>query len=477
MLWLALRFPSLPLEIFTRGTAIPGPLVIADSTEARAAVVASNPEARRRGIEPGMSLTAATALAAGVRVIPRDAVAEREALERAGAWAIQFTPTVSIASNNEILLEVEGSTRFFGGLNRLWTDIRQKVGATGYTVDMAGAPTPLAAQLFARAGLSPRVRHGDALRLSLGALPVSVLDLSPEMSGLLQDVGVHTIGQCMELPRSGLARRSGRELLAQLDRALGVTQDPRPVFVPPQNFKATLPLPALVGAEMLLFAARRLIAELCGLLAATGKGAQRLEFLLSHEDGPETRLPLNLVAASRDPSHLTNVLRERLERTQLPSPAIAMTLESRTLLPLAPGNRAFLPDDREQSEALARLVERLRARLGENSVQGLDVVADHRPERAWHAPEPGNGDGTWITWRPSARPLWLLNAPRPLAQVRDIPHHEGPLTLMTAAERIESGWWDGNDVEREYFVARNPAQSLLWIYRDVQGWHLHGFFS
>jgi protein ImuB len=48
---------------------------------------------------------------------------------------------------------------------------------------------------------------------------------------------------------------------------------------------------------------------------------------------------------------------------------------------------------------------------------------------------------------------------------------------MTSAERIESGWWDGNDVGREYFVARNPVQSLLWIYRDVQGWYLHGFFS
>jgi protein ImuB len=228
---------------------------------------------------------------------------------------------------------------------------------------------------------------------------------------------------------------------------------------------------------MLLFAARRLIADLCGLLTATGKGAQRLEFLLSHEGGHETSIPLSLVTASRDPAHLANVLRERLERTRLSSPAVAMTLESRTLLPLAPGNRAFLPDERDRSEALARLVERLRARLGENAVQGLDAAADHRPERAWRASEPGNGNGAWITWRPSARPLWLLNTPRPLAQVREIPQHEGPLTLMTTAERIESGWWDGNDVEREYFIARNPAQSLLWIYRTSGGWYLHGYFS
>jgi len=478
MLWLALRFPLLPLEIFTRGAAMPDPLAVVSSSSANAEIVACNQQARRHGIDAGMPVTAAWALASGLRVFTHDVPAERAALERAAAWALQFTPTVSIATPIEILLEVEGSLRFFGGLNRLWADIKRKTGVTGYTVHMAGAPTPLAAQLFARAGLPTRIRHGDALRLSLGQLPTSVLELPAALGGLLQDIGIRTLGECLELPRDGLARRAGKELLAQLDRALGNVPDPRPAFMPPQTFKATLPLPAPVeNAEMLLFAARRLIAELCGLLAATGKGAQQLKFLLSHEDGRETHLPLNLVTASRDPAHLTSVLRERLERTRLPSPAIAMTLESGMLLPLPSGNLTFLPDEREQTEALSRLIERLRARLGENAVQGLDVIADHRPERAWRACEPGNGEGTWITWRSATRPLWLLNTPRPLAQIHEIPQYEGPLTRLTAAERIESGWWDGDDVKREYFVARNPAQSLLWIYRESGGWYLHGFFS
>ena len=54
------------------------------------------------------------------------------------------------------------------------------------------------------------------------------------------------------------------------------------------------------------------------------------------------------------------------------------------------------------------------------------------------------------------------------------------MTLLAGPERIESGWWDGNDVARDYFVARNPAQSLLWIYRERReggGWYLHGFFA
>jgi len=308
-----------------------------------------------------------------------------------------------------------------------------------------------------------------------------VLELPPAMDALLQDIGIQTLGECLELPRDGLAQRAGTGLLAQLDRALGNIPDLRPAFMPLQNFKATLPLPASVGnAEMLLFAARRLIAELCGLLAATGKGVQRLQFLLSHEEGCETRLLLSLVAASRDPAHLASVLRERLERTRLPSPAITITLESEMLLPLASSNQSFLPGNREQAEGFARFIERLQARLGENAVQGLDTFADHRPERAWSACTPGCQKGPQTTWPSSARPLWLLDPPRFLSKIAEIPQHEGPLTLITRPEYIESGWWDGDDIKREYFVACNAAQSLLWIYREHRengGWYLHGLFS
>ena len=481
MLWLALRFPSLPLEIFTRGMEISGPLAVASSSAANAAIVTCNHEARHRGIHPGMALAAAWALASGLRVFTRDMAAERAALERIAAWALQFTPVVSRATPAEVLLEVAGSLRLFGGFNRLWADIEQKIRAIGYTTVIAGAPTPLAAQLFARAGLSPRIRHDDALRLSLDQLPINVLELPAASAELLRDIGIRTFGECLHLPRDGLARRGGKELLEQLDRALGRIPDPRPAFVPPANFKAALQLPAPVEqAGALLFAARRLVAELCGWLAATGNGAQRLAFALSHEGRDDTRFVLNLTTATRDPGHLASVLRERLERLALPCPAIAIAMESAGLQPLASRNLSFLPDDRASAETIVQLIERLRARLGEDAVQGLDTVADHRPERAWRACAPGEESGAPSTWPPSARPLWLLHAPRPLMEIAEIPQHGGPLTLLTAPERIESGWWDGNDVKREYFVARNPAHSLLWIYRESReggGWYLHGFFG
>ena len=69
--------------------------------------------------------------------------------------------------------------------------------------------------------------------------------------------------------------------------------------------------------------------------------------------------------------------------------------------------------------------------------------------------------------------------PRPLEEIGARPHHEGPLDLLAGPERIESGWWDGGDIARDYFIARTQNEALVWIYRERGGggWYLHGLFA
>ncbi len=481
MLWLALHFPRLSLEIFTRGTRKSGPLAVASSSGNNATIVACDRQSYARGVRCGMTVSAAWALVSELKVIVQDEAAERAALERIAAWGLQFTPAVSIATPAEVLLEVEGSLKLLGGLNRLRQRVEQGVAELGHSASAACAPTPLAAQLFARAGLSVRIQHHDALRHKLEKLPAFLLDRYPETAAMLESFGIHTIGECLHLPRNGLARRLGQPLLDDLDRALGRLPDPRPPFVPPPDFKASLPLPAPVEqAEALLFAARRLLTELCGWLAATGNGVQSLRFTLAHEDHADTQIVMKLVAASRDLERLTCVLREHLARIDLPCAITAITLAAEQFQPLASHNLSFLPDAHRHTENVARLVERLRARLGDKAVCGLTAFPDHRPERAWRICEPGNGAALKDLRAFFLRPLWLLASPQPLKEVAAIPHYDGPLSLLAGPERIETGWWDGHDVARDYFVASNPVQSLLWIYRErsvAGGWYLHGIFG
>ena len=79
------------------------------------------------------------------------------------------------------------------------------------------------------------------------------------------------------------------------------------------------------------------------------------------------------------------------------------------------------------------------------------------------------------------RPLWMLADPQRLQDRDGAPWHDGsPLDLASGPERIETGWWDGRDVRRDYYVAAARSGVRLWVYRERAregGWWLHGVFG
>ena len=174
-------------------------------------------------------------------------------------------------------------------------------------------------------------------------------------------------------------------------------------------------------------------------------------------------------------AHLNGVLRERLARVALPAPVEALTLATDETAPLAGRNLGLLPGD-EADAALVPLVDRLRARLGEDALIRLAPHADHRPELAT-AEERSAAKACALPDAP--RPVWLLSEPQPLASIME----SRPWVLRDGPERIESGWWDGADIRRDYFVADAHDGATVWIYRDHRygvedgEWFLHGLFA
>ena len=60
------------------------------------------------------------------------------------------------------------------------------------------------------------------------------------------------------------------------------------------------------------------------------------------------------------------------------------------------------------------------------------------------------------------------------------PWFDGSLHLERGPERIESGWWDGGDIARDYFEALHASGARYWIYhelRERRDWYLHGVFA
>src|SRR3990172_2592188 len=271
--WIAPHLPNLPLEALTRALATPEPQAVAEHHR----IVAGDGKALARGVRPGMTAAAATALAPQLAVHPRHAAEETEGLLGLAGWAAQFTPSVALELPDALVLEVSGSLRLFSGLKRIATGLREGCALMGFTALVAAAPTPRGAAWLARAGREILMDDPARLEEALAALPARVLARDADALEALAAIGATRVADVLNLPRAGLARRFGQRLLDDLDRALGRTPDPRTFFVPPVTFDARLELPAEgTQADALLFAARRLFVQLEGFLAARAAGVRRL---------------------------------------------------------------------------------------------------------------------------------------------------------------------------------------------------------
>jgi protein ImuB len=481
-LWLALYLSHFPLQVLGTERAASVALAVISGSGVDTVVVAAGASAESAGVQVHMPASAACALVPNLILVPRDEAAEAAALEGLAAWAGQFTSLVSLVPPHGLLLEIGGSLALFGGLDALLARVRHGLDALGYSARFGIAPTPLGAWLLARAALEEPVTVMHRLAARLAPVPLACLDLPARVLESLRSVGIERFGDCCRLPRDGVARRTDPRLLACLDRALGKRADPRLPYTPPPTFQRRLSLPGEVkDTETLLVAAERLLLELTGYLQTRAGGAQALEWHLAHRRSPATRLTIELVAPSRDAGHLLLLLRERLARVALEEAVVYLGIRVADILPLAPSSQDLFGEEGVAGGDWRALVERLRSRLGRDAVQGLTVSAEHRPEKAWRCCAPGQGAAKASSLADySGRPLWLLDPPEPLRTVAGDPWLEGRLHLTGGPERIESGWWDGHDIAREYFEALHVSGACYWIYRELReqhAWYLHGVFS
>jgi protein ImuB len=425
---------------------------------------------------------------------PRDAGgkdAPRE-LPRLAAIACGFTSRVSLEPPDAVLLEVRGSFQLFGGAQSLCTQLLARCRQTGLEPRWALAPTPLAALALARCGQQVIVLARDRLLGMLSPLPLAALRWPAATIDRLDSVGVRTLGAALRLPRAGFARRFGHETLLALDRLTGAAPEPRRPFVPRERFRAQLePAFELCSHATVLQHLEPLLAQLEQFLRARQSGIDLLMLRLQHRACPATRVDLRLACAELQAAQFATLLSLRLSRLELPAPVLRCELRSGSLQPLVSHSESIWRPG-EYGGGAGRespaLIERLRARLGSEAVYGLCLVPEHRPESAWRVTEPGTrtpaavpgcatdaGRATGAAWAAlSRRPLWLLHTPETL------PCALHDLQLVDGPERIETGWWDGGDVARDYYVARDAAGAELWVYRErlpPHGWYLHGVFG
>ncbi|WP_298234350.1 DNA polymerase Y family protein [uncultured Azohydromonas sp.] len=439
--------------------------------------------------------------AAACTPVPTEGAAP--ALAALAHWALQFTPRVARVEE-AVLLELRASLRLFGGAAALQARVRAEALELGALTLSWGAPTGLAALALARAGHpGPACSHEILPCSLLDDLPLQTLSAARAHAPTLLRAGCRTLGALRRLPRGGLSRRFGAELLHALDQAYGLRPEAWRWETLPEVFELGLELPCRVEqAPALALAARRLLLALCGWLAARHGGAVALRLRWAHDAmrsraaGEGGELALRMAEPTRDLAFLHRLLSEHLHRTELRAPVGALHLALLEWQPLAPDGAELLPSTPAPGEPIAQVLQRLSARLGAERVRRSLLLADHRPEwmQRWldvHEAPPRSAALPPAQVSALPQPGFVLAQPLRLAVRDERPVYQGPLQLLAGPHRIEGGWWQrlqgeagehSGHVQRDYWLAWSLHAGLLWIFQtrladDATAWYLHGCFA
>ena len=418
-----------------------------------------------------------------------------------------FSSQVSVEAPDGVLLEAGRSRQYFGGLKRLLMRLQQRCRQARIESPWGLAPTPLAALALARVTPGKMVLQRAQLVSTLTPLPLIALGWSERTLERLAAIGVRDIGAALRLPRAEFSRRYGRSCLASLDRLVGRQADPRHRLSPALRFHLQRSFDfELRDTALILRELQPMLQALEHFLRRQQCAIECLQLRLQHrtrsmqETPSRTVLRATLAQASAHAEPFIRWFTERLARERLPDTVVGLELRAAEFLPMTTQSENLWRPG-EHGGAMGRespaLIERLRARLGHESVYGLCLVDEHRPECAYRVAEPtlattdlralspsviGTVIGTENRVAPTAttsirlprRPLWLLHEPQPL------PWCWRQLQWLSGPERIETGWWDGRDVMRDYYHALDPQGAEVWVFRERQpphAWYLHGVFG
>ncbi|SFD92940.1 protein ImuB [Massilia yuzhufengensis] len=487
-------------------------------------VLAVSPLARAAGVGRGMRRGGVLMLMPEARLHERSAAREAEALDAVALAMLQYTPQVTLAEEATLLLDIGASLRLFGGIRALCARVRASLRALGFTGAVSCAPTARGAWLLARWGANrigngggngnssgsgvgakggvggkcgSRVLRMASLERRLERLPVALLPPAWPYMSWFEGIGCEQLGELRRLPRPGLQRRCGRELLDMLDAAYGMSPELYDWIVPPESFRARLELfDRIESADLLLAGAHYLVSQLTGWLCARQLAVERITLFMEHERGrvamPPTPLEIALAEPTWRDEHLVRLLRERLAKQELPGPVIGLVLEAAQVKAMAPPTESLFPEPGGTEEDRMRMLELLVARLGPDNVLQALPQADYRPEVAneWvpvqqkvRAAERAARLPLDVASLP--RPSWLLAKPIALLMRNHRPFYSSELKVASTPERIEAGWWSDTQT-RDYFIAEGKDHTLYWIYRErIVGsgddaeprWYLHGLFG
>jgi len=390
------------------------------------------------------------------------------------------------------------------------------------------------------------IRGDEGTARAIEELPVQSLRLATDTVSTLARLGVASVSQLLSLPRSGLATRLGPELVRRLEQVQAEVDEPLRVHQAEAEYSVTLALEyPTTDLEILTDRIKRLASQLTSQLMEQQRGVLRLRCCMELGGTQKLSLDVGLFAPTVDADHLSGLVVNQLESVRIQEKVERLSLLVTLSAALRSSQTSLFELDENSAAAtgmtgvaISRLVDALTGRMGRERVGYLELQNDPLPERAFEVlPLAGNASSPVLkqrkktrkrsanAWSDSAesainrslvkpmagdalrRPLSLLADPVPLR----VAWHETDFSLRVSSsrlpqrirfngvdhhvlnhwgpERIESGWWRGKSIRRDYYRVETDQGEWWWIFRNLVSraelqknrmsyrWMLHGRFS
>lgn len=373
-------------------------------------------------------------------------------------------------------------------------------------------------------------------------LPVAALRLNPATVETLGQLGIESVEQLLRLSRADLAMRFGNEIHRRLDQAAGQIEEPVIARHPPPEFQATQLLDYPTHhRETIEIIIARLVTDICRQMHGQQRGALQWVVRLDCQSREPLQLRVNLFQPTATLSHIMPLIEMQLEQllqphtcksrkknlrpretgnssgknrrqfhryTKIQVQEISVSVTYCVLL-AQQQRQLFDENPRLDKQALAHLINRLTGRLGQPHVVYPTLQAGAQPEysfrfrplvdihrrrsrkptkplsqshviarpiRLFHPPVKIEGQMSVESGKPNAE----SDSPPALLQFTNdnrrsmnykLQRHWGP-------ERIETGWWRGRTICRDYWRVETETGQQLWIYQDRRSreWFLHGIY-
>lgn len=399
----------------------------------------------------------------------------------------RFSPRVEPSPHERGVywLDASGLRFVYSSLHEWAACIRADLRSAGLDPVVASGFTRFGTYAAARSGAQVVFDDPEHERAFVRRVSLAHVGIDPDLRGMLDRLGVRTVGAFLDLPVAGIRRRFGSaaEELHRLARDDGWTPLAPVPFIAPVERAVTFEYPE-GDLDRLLGAVGELLPALIDELSDRFEALASLSLTLVLDYGGSLCEEISPASPSADCGQMLVLVRLRLESVALASGVVELRVRAVGARIAEQQIALFSGTSPQCIRDAQRGLAQVRAQLGDGAVVQARLADGHLPEAAL----------TWEPLRTLAAPAPAEVAVRPLVRrfysppvpLPSRPKHEpdgwlvtgladGPVEEVIGPQVVSGGWWM-REAERAYYYLRTRSGRVLWVFRDKRRrrWFLHG---